>query len=185
MAKRNVIRDPNIRKLRNSKAMAVGDILASNDKITVRNNGRVEHRIEIIDAKMSKENKNILPYLIVASVVMGTTTKGKQWKQRIHLINPVLVSDYEAGFIEVEYVGDQWWMQPFDSSTPCRTACNCPDAIFTTHWDNADVKSHIGKRIPYTRKTTTRPARQAGRPGMCKHQLALLDKLTSMGVIKL
>ena len=57
--------------------------------------------------------------------------------------------------------------------------CNCKDHYFMWHWWNKQNKILLGKLPPkYIRKTTTYPERNPQKiPGVCKHLIALFNRL--------
>lgn len=63
--------------------------------------------------------------------------------------------------------------------------CSCKDDYFMWQYPNKSKGALLGRFKPYVRKTADRPPRNPGNvPGMCKHTLALVKNLFSMGVLQ-
>lgn len=66
----------------------------------------------------------------------------------------------------------------------CRVRCQCEDFRYMWSYYDKTNKALIGTFIPYIRKTDNYPVKNPDKlPGLCKHLLALTDKLVSGKII--
>lgn len=131
-------------------------------------------KAEILDLKLSKTAS---PYLIINSQVRGT----KLWQQTIHFPATV-VSDVPSEVTPFQIDmghGNYKYIAQLTADDPVLLRCNCPDYRHSFSWENHDVKSLQGKRIPYQRVPgSNRPPRNPDHiPGICKHLRAVIYDL--------
>lgn len=173
-------------KLR-SKAETINSILKTSFQFRGKRDRNISNRVKVSEVRFAKLQGDLNPYLIVKSTVNGTPTKENQnptWRQTMHLINPQFSTKKSRKFpVPVDLRGRDLFMRSFDGKSKVRLTCSCPDHRHRFHWYNADASSHVGKRIPYQKKTD-RP-RMNDKPGHCKHLVALIEYLAknNVGVI--
>lgn len=87
--------------------------------------------------------------------------------------------------IALDHHGNTVFIQPLSTDQLGQYRCSCADYYFTWQFWNSTHRALFGRKYPkYIRKTTTRPERNPNHiPGLCKHQLTLIDKLYKMGLI--
>lgn len=77
------------------------------------------------------------------------------------------------------------YLQKPTTSNTVQTRCSCMDDRFMWQYSNKAKGALLGRIKPYQRITDTRPPKNPDNiPGMCKHSLALVKNLFSMGVLQ-
>lgn len=135
-------------------------------------------KAEILEVKLSK---TAAPYLIVNSQVRGT----KLWQQTLHF-PATIVSDVPSDVTPFQIDmghGNYKFIAQLSGDDPVMLRCSCPDYRHSFSWENYDVKSLQGKRIPYNRVPgSNRPPRNPDHiPGICKHLRAVIFELQKKG----
>ena len=170
-------------KLR-SKAELLQAIIKDSFKFRAKNVRNISNKVNVTEVRFAKLQGDLNPYLIVKSNVNGNPTPDNPspiWRQSMHLINPQFSTQQSRKFpVPVDLRGEELYMRSFNGNTPVRLTCSCPDHRHRFHWYNADVKSHVGKRIPYKKKTDRE--RMNDKPGHCKHLVGLIEYLAKKNV---
>ncbi|QPB08509.1 SWIM-type zinc finger protein [Vibrio phage Va2] len=161
------------------QSLTIKQLLDSLYKFRKKKNIRSTGVAEILEVRPSKTK---VPYLIIHAQVRGT----KLWQQRLHFPS-VRISEVPAPGFEIpikDKKGYTFYCPRLTENTTVLLRCSCPDFRFTFMYPDYDKKSLQGRRIPYQRKTTTRPPRNPDDiPGVCKHLIAVFNKLTNLGFI--
>lgn len=159
------------------QSLTVRQLLESLYKFRKKRNINKTGLAEIIEVRPSKTKE---PYLIIHAQVRGT----KLWQQRLHFPSVKLSEEPKKGYeIPIkDKRGFTYYCPQLSEHTPILVRCSCPDFRFSFMWEDYAEKSLQGRRISYQRKTTTRPPRNPdGIPGVCKHLIAVINKLESLG----
>ena len=135
-------------------------------------------KVTIIELKPVVRNKQML----IKAQAQG------QAEQRLYeisvMFSGVLYSPKQSNIFPIPVdlgQGEQMFMKLLKTdNTPVQVRCSCKDYRFTWAWYNKVNHGLFGRNFPpYVRKTNWMPERNPLKvPGVCKHVLAVFDKLT-------
>lgn len=130
-----------------------------------------------------RQNKQLFMQAVVAS----GSQKGVTYQVRL-VFNGILSSDKRTRLCTMKYKdldGSIYFIQKPTSEHHILTRCGCQDFRFAHHWWLGNKKALLGPRIPYVRKTTTRPEVNPNHyTSICKHLLTFIKKLISIRMLK-
>ena len=124
------------------------------------------------------------PFIGMKTLVVRADVQGEAENKKYKVIMVFQKVDYsqkrdKTHTVDVKVNGDTWYMKPLTVKSKVQVRCSCKDFYFTFgYWDWTVGAIYGIKPKPYTRKTTTYPERNpAHAPGICKHLIAVMNKV--------
>ncbi|MDK1290187.1 hypothetical protein [Pseudoalteromonas umbrosa] len=156
----------------------------------IRGTEAVRDRAEAADGYVRMENSRYAAgtKTLMFSAAINSESKSSSRYSAVIMFQGVEFADSRRGSFSLpfEVNGKRVYVEkPKMSKHDVRIRCSCTDYTHTWAWWNNKHDALFGKKFPpYRRKTNNRPQRnKVKQPGMCKHLLALIERLRNTGII--